>query len=179
MPSLSVPILLLLAYVGLSFGVGFFFGRYRLPNILIDSYLAATLATLFPVAWFGGGAYVPLVIFLLAFLVLTFIDGDLFDLHFGGNGGDFLGRFLVMSLVVTATLAVFLVRFIPVSAIPEVVRGSLAFLRTDIVLVLTLTLPSSTPVLGQQEISLARSFPLGVEFLVDFRRPSLVTWVYI
>lgn len=141
MPSLSVPILLLLVYIGLSFGVGFFFGRYRLPNILIDSYLAATLATLFPSVWFGGGVYVPLIIFLLAFLVLTFIDGDLFDLHFGGNGGDFLGRFLVMSLVVTATLVVFLVRFIPVSAIPEVVRGSLAFLRTDIVLVLTLTLP--------------------------------------
>lgn len=141
MLSLSVPILLLLAYVGLSFVVGFFFGRYRLPNVLIDIYLAATLATLAPASWFGGGVYVSLVLFLVTFLLLTFIDGDLFDLHFGGNGGDFLGRFLVMSLVVTATLVVFLVHFLPADVLPEAVRGSLAFVRTDIVLVLALTLP--------------------------------------
>lgn len=87
--SLAGDLSLLLLFIGISIGLGFFLGRARLILILIDIYMARALMTIIPATWLSFSPFGGAIVFVLLFLVLFFVDRRLFDLHISNMGTDF------------------------------------------------------------------------------------------
>jgi hypothetical protein len=112
-PSLAGDLSLLLLFIGVSIGLGFFLGRARLILILIDIYIARALMAILPATWFEFSPYGAVIIFFALFFILFFIDRRLFDLHLSNMGTDFFWRILVMGILVTGLLVSTVLYFTP------------------------------------------------------------------
>jgi len=112
-PSLAGDLSLLLLFIGVSIGLGFFLGRSRLILILIDVYMARALMTVLPSEWLGFSPYGGVIVFFALFIGLFFIDRRLFDLHISNMGTDFFWRILVMGILVTGLLMSSTLYFLP------------------------------------------------------------------
>ena len=112
-PSLAGDLSLLLLFIGVSIGLGFFLGRSRLILILIDVYMARALMTVFPSDWLSFSPYGGVIAFFVLFIALFFIDRRLFDLHISNMGTDFFWRILVMGILVTGLLVSSTLYFLP------------------------------------------------------------------
>jgi hypothetical protein len=112
-PSLAGDISLLLLFVGISIGLGFFLGRSRLISILIDLYIARALVTVLPGSWLSFSPFGGVIVFTLIFVILFLIDRRLFDLHLSNVSTDFFWRILVTGIFVTGLLVSSVLYFLP------------------------------------------------------------------
>jgi hypothetical protein len=112
-PSLAGDLSVLLLFVGVSIGLGFFLGRSRLILILMDIYIARALMTVLPASVFAFSPYGGVIVFFILFIGLFFIDRRLFDLHLSNIGTDFFWRILVTGILVTGLLMSSTLYFLP------------------------------------------------------------------
>ena len=104
---------LLLLFIGMSLGLGFLFGRFKLVSMLINVYIALAIISVIPESFLefskyaGAGAFVALLLF------LTTIDKRLFDLHISTAATDFFWRMFVMSILVTGMVVSSVLTFLP------------------------------------------------------------------
>lgn len=112
-PSLAGDLSLLLLFVGVSIGLGFFLGRSRLISILIDVYIARALLGVLPGSWLAFSPFGSVIIFVLLFIILFFVDRRLFDLHLSNVSTDFFWRILVTGVLVTGLLVSSVLYFLP------------------------------------------------------------------
>lgn len=112
-PSLAGDISLILLFIGVSIGLGFFLGRSRLISILIDVYIARALVTVLPGSWLSFSPFGGVIVFAFLFILLYLIDRRLFDLHLSSVSTDFFWRIFVMGVLVTGLLVSSVLSFLP------------------------------------------------------------------
>jgi small-conductance mechanosensitive channel len=112
-PNLAGDISLLLLFIGVSIGLGFFLGRSRLISILIDIYIARALVAILPASWLAFSPFGGVIVFVLLFLFLFVVDRRLFDLHLSNASTDFFWRVLVTGVLVTGLLVSSVLYFLP------------------------------------------------------------------
>jgi hypothetical protein len=100
-------------FAALSLALGFFLGRFKLINILINAYIALAFISVLPVTVFAISLYAKAIIFALLLIFLTAIDKRLFDLHISSAGSDLFWRLIVMSLLVSGMLTSMLLSLLP------------------------------------------------------------------
>lgn len=100
-------------FAGLSLALGFFLGRFKLINILINAYIALAFISVLPESFLAVSDYVKAGVFVLLLIFLTAIDKRLFDLHISSAGSDFFWRLIVMSLLVSGMLTSMLLSLLP------------------------------------------------------------------
>jgi hypothetical protein len=92
---------LLLLFAGMSVGLGFVFGRFKLVNILINVYIALAFVGIIPRELLSFSVYGHAIVFVALLVLLTAVDKRLFDLHISNAGTDFFWRLIVTSMLVT------------------------------------------------------------------------------
>lgn len=112
-PNLAGDLSLLLLFVGVSIGLGFFLGRARLITILISIYIARALMTILPAEWMSFSLYGEALFFVIIFLGLFFVDRRLFDLHLSNTGTDIFWRIFVMGVLVAGLLVSSILYYLP------------------------------------------------------------------
>ena len=100
-------------FAGLSLALGFFLGRFKLINILINAYIALAFISVIPTTILLASDYAKAGIFVLLLVFLTAIDKRLFDLHISSAGSDLFWRLIVMSLLVSGMLTSMLLSLLP------------------------------------------------------------------
>lgn len=103
-------------FAGLSLVLGFFIGRFKLINILINAYIALAFISVLPVTVLGLSDYAKAAVFVVLLVFLTAIDKRLFDLHISSAGSDLFWRLIVMSLLVAGMLTSILLSLLPAAA---------------------------------------------------------------
>ncbi len=112
-PNLAGDLSLMLLFIGVSIGMGFFLGRSRLISILIDVYIARALMAIIPTDWLTFSPFGGVIVFILLFIILFFVDRRLFDLHLSNASTDFFWRVLVMGILVTGLIVSTVLYFVP------------------------------------------------------------------
>jgi len=100
-------------FAALSLALGFFLGRFKLINILINAYIALAFISVLPETVLAISDYAKSGIFVLLLVFLTAIDKRLFDLHISSAGSDLFWRLIVMSLLVSGMLTSMLLSLLP------------------------------------------------------------------
>jgi len=104
---------LLLLFVGMSLVFGFVFGRWKLINILINTYIALAFVGTIPRDILITSPYAKVGIFVILLILLSAIDKRLFDLHISNAGTDFFWRLIVTSILVTGMIVSIILSFLP------------------------------------------------------------------
>ncbi len=127
--SIAADVPFLLLFVGLSLVLGIFFRRSKLIHVLINTYIALALLSVFPRDWYAfAGEMAKAGTFVLILGGLTAIDRRLFDLHISSSGSDVFWRLIVMSLLVAGMLASILLAFFPQTITKAVMTEHVFFL---------------------------------------------------
>ncbi|MEK7181853.1 MAG: hypothetical protein AAB519_02130 [Patescibacteria group bacterium] len=104
---------LLLLFIGMSLGLGFLFGRFKLVSMLINVYISLAIISVIPEKFLEFSPYAPAGAFMALLLFLTMIDKRLFDLHISTAATDFFWRMFVMSILVTGMIVSSVLTFLP------------------------------------------------------------------
>jgi hypothetical protein len=124
-PNLAGDASLILLFIGVSIGLGFFLGRSRLISIFIDVYIARALIAILPADWLTFSPFGGVIVFLITFTILFFIDRRLFDLHLSNASTDFFWRVLVMGILVTGLIVSSVLYFVPIKLALQFISLSL------------------------------------------------------
>ena len=109
----SADLSFFLLFTAMSLALGFFLGRFKLINILINAYIALAFISVLPETVLAISDYAKSGIFVLLLVFLTAIDKRLFDLHISSAGSDLFWRLIVMSLLVSGMLTSMLLSLLP------------------------------------------------------------------
>lgn len=122
--SLAGDVSLLLVFLVIAIGVGFFFGRTKLLSIMIDVYIARAFVAIIPQGWISAVSYADAIIFGLAFVFLLLIDQKLFDIHLSNRGSDFFWRIVVMSVLITGMILSSVLSYLPNALVLSIVSAT-------------------------------------------------------
>ena len=114
-------------FAALSLALGFFLGRFKLINILINAYIALAFISVLPESVLALSDYAKPGAFVALLVVLTAIDKRLFDLHISSAGSDLFWRLIVMSLLVSGMLTSMLLSLLPGTVTSGFVTEHVAF----------------------------------------------------
>ena len=114
-------------FAALSLALGFFLGRFKLINILINAYIALAFISVLPESALALSDYAKPGAFVALLVVLTAIDKRLFDLHISSAGSDLFWRLIVMSLLVSGMLTSLLLSLLPGTVTSGFVTEHVAF----------------------------------------------------
>lgn len=106
----DISFLALFFLVSIAFGM--FLGRFRLINVLINTYIALAILTVIPKDILDPVSLAAFFAFVTAIIVLTMIDSHLFDIHISGSGGSFFWRLFVMSFFEVGLIFSILISFL-------------------------------------------------------------------
>jgi len=140
--NLTGDLSLLLVFFGLSLAFGFIFGRWKLVNILINSYIVVAFLSVLPASLLSFSPYAKVGVFFGLLLFLSMVDDRLFDLHITSAGTDFFWRLFVMSLLVTGMLVSVTLAFLPKTlALSYISLTAYSYFASPLALVLWMALP--------------------------------------
>lgn len=133
---------LLLLFVGMSLGLGFIFGRFKLVSMLINVYIALALIRAIPEEYIDSPSMVRAVSFIGLLVFLTFIDKRLFDLHISTAASDFFWRIFVMGILVTGMIVSSVLTFLPrAMALDFISATAYSYFASPIAVFFWLTIP--------------------------------------
>jgi hypothetical protein len=119
----SQDVMLFLVVALISFVYGMSVGRFKLITVLINSYVAVALLSVFPEKIFPDYSY-ELILFFGIIIVLTILGKKMFEIPLSGSGKGFLWRVFVMSFLEVMLMLSVMLSIVPKKIALEYVSAS-------------------------------------------------------